>query len=688
MKNDDESEGKLPREKRSSQRFREAAERAVQPRPRMDAGPAAPTHEPRDATAPEADVQAPGPAARLTAERSIEVDAPPDETGPEERERRLAALRMLADRPITAVHQDLLGFSAYADALAALINNPNTATPLTVAVNARWGNGKSSLGRLVQERLALRTSASGDRPHLPIWSNAWMHDDAGSLATAFVADVVQKLDPRRPLWRRLLRPLPIALAPPSERPLLRVKYAAVVLLGFLLATVLGFAATGFDEAVFLRLVPGAAEAGVALPDAGLLARVSPGLGLLVSVLLALGRPLAEASRAVRDFVQNPGMAASSGSMERVRKQLGRLARSATPRGSRLVIFVDDLDRVRPPAAVELLEAANQLMAHEGVVVVIMADLPAIAAQAEIKYAALAHKFASDAALARPDGETAQSYGRQYLQKIVQLQFDLPPQSAERMQRFLQDVAQWADTPPLHVPRFGLMRGVLSWPVGTVRTMAERRRRRRLRALVWDELASSVDPITAEPSDTLRGESGEHPTLLREVWEEQRSLKIQNDSALLDEALQEAFQHLPPSPRNAKRILNRLRLLLHLARARDLLFDGSPLRPAHIGHWAVLQERWPELVQAVNGDPAKVALLEAAARAGDPEGARQEGFEALLKALVPRYGAVPALMDCLGTGAAMGEVAAALVSFEPSLLPAPRAAFARGDRQEAVIPSAP
>ncbi len=54
--------------------------------------------------------------------------------------------------------------------------------------------------------------------------------------------------------------------------------------------------------------------------------------------------------------------------------------------------------MRPPAAVERLEAANQLISHRNVVVVIMADLPAIAAQAEIKYAALASKFAADAAL--------------------------------------------------------------------------------------------------------------------------------------------------------------------------------------------------------------------------------------------------------------------------------------------------
>jgi hypothetical protein len=663
--NNDDDEGSALQQERPSQRFKNTAQRVLKERPQMDAGPAK--------AADPVDVDVSVALSAAASANPIDVDEPPAVTTDEEKERRLAALRMLADKPISAVHQDLLGFAAYADALAALINNPNTATPLTLAVNARWGNGKSSLGRLVKERLADQTAAQGDRPHLPIWFNAWMHDDAGSLATAFVADVVHKLDPERPLWHRIARPLPIALAPPSERPMMRLKYAGVVLAGFMIATFVGFAATGFDEAIFARVVPGAAEA--SLPQAGWIDRVFPGLGLLVSVLLAVGRPLSEAARAVRDFVKNPGLTASSGSMERVRKQLGRMIHAATPRGSRLVIFVDDLDRVRPPAAVELLEAANQLMSHEDVVVVLMADLPAIAAQAEIKYAALASKFAMDAALARPDGETAQSYGRQYLQKIVQLQFDLPPQSAERMKAFLQDVAVWSEAEPIEQHRFGRMRGILSWPMGTVRTMAERRRRRRLRALAWDELSSSGDPITAAPSSTLLSESGEHDALLWEVWEEQRNLKIENDSALLNEALEEAFRHLPPSPRNAKRVLNRLRLLLHLARARGLLGAGSVLTPAHIGHWAVLQERWPELIRAVTADPARLNALESTARSSDLESSRQDSFDALVKELVPRYGSVPALLDCLARGERLGDVAAALVSFEPALLPQRKSARA-------------
>src|SRR5436309_46388 len=48
------------------------------------------------------------------------------------------SLTMLADAPLTDDTQDRLGFPAYADALAGLLDHPETDTPLTIAVSAPW----------------------------------------------------------------------------------------------------------------------------------------------------------------------------------------------------------------------------------------------------------------------------------------------------------------------------------------------------------------------------------------------------------------------------------------------------------------------------------------------------------------------------------------------------------------------
>ena len=67
--------------------------------------------------------------------------------------RKRPSLRMLADRPLEGAPYDYLGFDKYAEALAELIDNEETATPLTMSISAPWGAGKTSLAELLELRL-------------------------------------------------------------------------------------------------------------------------------------------------------------------------------------------------------------------------------------------------------------------------------------------------------------------------------------------------------------------------------------------------------------------------------------------------------------------------------------------------------------------------------------------------------
>ena len=85
--------------------------------------------------------------------------------------------------------------------------------------------------------------------------------------------------------------------------------------------------------------------------------------------------------------------------------------------------------------------------------------------------------------------------------------------------------------------------------------------------------------------------------------------LEDESELQREAEDEVMRHLDPMPRHAKRVLNRLRLLLFVAHERKM-FGGDPLfSPRHIGKWAVLCERWPELAQVISVDPRVMSRLE-------------------------------------------------------------------------------
>ena len=49
--------------------------------------------------------------------------------------------------------EDKLGYAPYADAVAAFIRHRATLPPLTIGIKAPWGAGKTSLMRMVQNRL-------------------------------------------------------------------------------------------------------------------------------------------------------------------------------------------------------------------------------------------------------------------------------------------------------------------------------------------------------------------------------------------------------------------------------------------------------------------------------------------------------------------------------------------------------
>ena len=78
---------------------------------------------------------------------------------------------ILDDLPTGA---DGLGFQPYIDALADILLDPNTRTPLTLGLFGSWGSGKTSLMTMLRDLVL-----AGAR-HRTVWFNAWKynHEDA------------------------------------------------------------------------------------------------------------------------------------------------------------------------------------------------------------------------------------------------------------------------------------------------------------------------------------------------------------------------------------------------------------------------------------------------------------------------------------------------------------------------------
>lgn len=594
------------------------------------------------------------------------------------------AVRLLSDTPVDGDEQDTLGRAVLAEALAELIDSERTDTPLTIAISAPWGAGKTSTAQLMERRL-LRWSAQrlGARPTVVCKFNAWLHSDAAHLGASLAAAVARSVDPHRPWWRRLLWPLPGAMLSPVSRR----RRAVVIGVGALV-----LAAAAMLVGPVRNMVTGTDSTGLTHDD---VARLGPLTAAAVAVLL-LWRQLFSAAQSAARFIERPAEEASHGEMQEVRAQLGTLVRQAVGDG-RLVIFVDDLERCPPEQALQACEVATQLLAQAGVVIVFVADMAAIAKAAGARYPGR--------------GDDAAGAGRRFLEKLVQIQITLPPPRESDLELLL--AAQATSTPAaagepavgapakesrrrvrrawralwrlrartvaalviLGIVSVGLdphngdgtlgnlgvamimaaiVLGVASaWNRGRERLRTRRRLREIDAAIATVDLTSDAEALEASvlervtPTARTR-DAGQVPALVRQ---QVRSYLI-HESEPLKEV--EAFIRLyaPSLPRGAKRMLNHARVLTRVAEDRGVL-AGSDVTPQHLGKWIVLSERWVDLADRVKENPARMAELEAQARDGSLEDGPDHQRLALLLQRPP----------------ALGPVVERLIRFEPAAVPA-------------------
>lgn len=97
-------------------------------------------------------------------------------------------------------------------------------------------------------------------------------------------------------------------------------------------------------------------------------------------------------------------------------------------GERLVVFVDDLDRCLPEKAIEVLEAIKLFLDVCGCIFVIAVDQAVVVKGIQVRY--------RDFAFQGENADKMPISGFDYLEKIIQLPFYLPPVRREDMETFI------------------------------------------------------------------------------------------------------------------------------------------------------------------------------------------------------------------------------------------------------------
>lgn len=643
--------------RRSPDHHSEPAGKARATRLPEPSNPAEPTRDtaPDGLPEPVADDQQPG------ADRDPDEDARPS----------LWTLR--ADAPIHRVGSDELGFGVYANAFAETLDSPHTTTPLTVAVTGAWGSGKTSLTNLTLDRLEQMRQDAAQPPHVVCWFNAWMHDDAPSLSSAIATEVTRCADRERRGWQRLLRPIPFTMRTPMQR---RLRVSAFIALALVIAVVALVPREGRDL-VQLLMVDGDLRddlESTLSPDRAAVALLVLGAISLASRLLTLGRSIAQFARA-------PESTAAQGLMNDVHEQLGRLIGQATGRRRRLIVVVDDLERCRPPRALEVCEVVSQLLNHSRVIVILIADISMIESSASIKYRDLEGDT--------PERGDESGYGRRYLQKIVNFELVVPRPSTGQMRHLLID----SDVQPAHragmgadlTSRAGLANAatamlpvdpgrslfqvaglvpyalglvlwlgtdlgwpaVVAWSIGVgmlgmlVAAVSMRRDARRTqRSVKWIDQAIESRARSGDSLDSGAIASSSHaPTDSTPLIEQRLRRFHASRSEFMRDTEIALLDYQQPVPRGAIRLLNRTRFYVTLAWEKGLI-DQRDLDACKVAKWVALTDRHPQLAALFTEDTDALQQLESGV---DLEGwAQRHGVKQPRQALADQLAAEPRL----------------------------------------------
>ena len=253
------------------------------------------------------------------------------------------------------------------------------------------------------------------------------------------------------------------------------------------------------------------------------------------------------------------------------KDFAKIVRSATQNGwgwkrSKLIIFIDDLDRCEPPKAADVIEAINLFLDAEGCVFVVGMDSDAVAMSVEVKYKNLFERM-------KTENGGVVSLGRAFLEKIVQIPFSMPRPTSGQIMSMVDDTLGSG----MLLPEFinsGVGSGFSGAPVvdetGNV-------------VAIYQDQSTITQPVIPknDPASYAR-----------------------ND---VRQAIRLGVGLLSENPRQVKTFINLFRLSIYIANERKILeerqigdkFSGIGLNRLAI--WVACSVRWQSLVRHLYAD---------------------------------------------------------------------------------------
>jgi hypothetical protein len=274
-----------------------------------------------------------------------------------------------SEKPIGLNDEDLLGFNSLEDAVLSIIRNPQTELPMSIVISGDWGSGKSSMMNRIREKL--ETDPATNQRFMTSWFNAWHFQTENRLLDAFLLNIISSYDRN---YKGFFEPFRLRLLlqrfqKQSPRKKFFFGFALAVVVPFVLVVFkyifnawFGFKGyqlqflDSYESILYSLFVSGSFFSAQAIPTvgAGIIAIMSAfflnkqlmpqGVSSLMSLLPKTSTKFDVERR-------------QTGYREVFKKEYWEII-DAGEGTKRLVVFIDDIDRISGAKVLELLEAIN------------------------------------------------------------------------------------------------------------------------------------------------------------------------------------------------------------------------------------------------------------------------------------------------------------------------------------------
>lgn len=511
---------------------------------------------------------------------------------------------------------DALGYDAYAHAIYRFITHEKTKPPLTISIQAPWGGGKTSLMRMVQQRLdpkaipaqSTQTTANSGRaesesngnrlrirdvldeikkwtegqrkqeevamtePHrkATVWFNAWKYESVNQVWSGLADAIMQQVAARMPraerekFWLKLhLRRIDAEKIRQKihDRILNRVWQFTVKLLPIALAAfTLGAA-----------LVVGGIAAGWWLSGATVPASVAAFFVQYWRTKKAVDNEPADIS--LHEYVSAPNYSAELGFIHHAERDLQRVFECIPEQYKPLVVFIDDLDRCSPGNVAKVMEAVNLFLAGEfpNCIFVLGMDTELVAAALQA-----AHRDMVEAL----DNHAKVPVGWRFMDKFIQLPFIIPPCGLDGIDRYTSALFSARTQQAASTVTADLVSNSLS-------------------------SASNTPSGTALDSSTRTNAKGVSVPAEALIQQQQQVVRehidkgikeFRDDNPEVQQLIEQGKRYFRGNPREMKRFANTFRFHYFLRWARDAQPGAESPSPEQVVRWTVLAMKWPEVAR--------------------------------------------------------------------------------------------